>query len=259
MHPQIFPTYQDLSSHVAQKVFFRIEQHLRDKNHMVLGLATGKTPIGLYAHLLALFETRPDLNLSGLVAFNLDEYYPIPPTAPHSYHSEMQRMFFGPLQEINPSFRAEQQTHIPHGDTPDIKKECRRYEEAIHRHGSIDLQILGIGTNGHIGFNEPGSDDTTRTRLVDLAPETIQINADKFFHGDTNQVPRQAISMGVGTILEATEIFLLASGSSKRAILQDLRERNEPTPHNPASYLLRHPHVRWFVDDEAWGEYKERK
>jgi glucosamine-6-phosphate deaminase len=212
----------------------------------------------MYASLLDLFQKHPALDLSGLITFNLDEYYPVAPSDQHSYRYEMDLRFFHKLQYLNPSFQPVKQTFIPSGEPKDIQQECERYELKIKKYGGIDLQILGIGTNGHIGFNEPPSDNSTRTRLVGLAEETILVNATKFFDGDKTKMPRQALSMGVGTILEAKEVFLLASGPSKKDIMQRLSDCQETTPDIPASYLLTHAQVSWFVDEEAWFENKSQ-
>ena len=159
----------------------------------------------------------------------------------------MSELFWRPLQEANPTFNM-QNAFIPDTETEDPEEEAEMYEEEIKKHGGIDLQILGIGINGHLAFNEPGSDPTSRTRKVMVNEETREVNAEKFFNGDISKVPQFALSMGMGTILEAKEIFLLASGESKAEILQKVIDMKEPSVEVPASYLKTHPNVTIFTD-----------
>ena len=174
----------------------------------MLGLATGSTPIGVYRELIRLHREE-GLSFADVVTFNLDEYYPMDPGSIHSYHRFMWENLFSQL-DIPP-----ENVHIPRGDVPrdEVEAECRRYEEAIRAAGGIDLQLLGIGRTGHIGFNEPGSGAESRTRLVTLDLVTRKDAAADFF-GEEN-VPREAITMGVATILEAREILILATGEHK--------------------------------------------
>ena len=175
----------------------------------MLGLATGSTPIGAYRELVRMHREE-GLSFADVITFNLDEYYPMDPGSLHSYHRFMWENLFSQL-DILP-----ENVHIPRGDVPrdGVEDECRRYEEAIEAAGGIDLQLLGIGRTGHIGFNEPGSGLDSRTRLVTLDLVTRKDTAADFF-GEEN-VPREAITMGVATILDAREILILATGSTSR-------------------------------------------
>jgi glucosamine-6-phosphate deaminase len=170
----------------------------------VLGLATGSTPIGIYRELIRL-QRDEGLDLSRVVTFNLDEYFPMAPDSLHGYHRFMWENFFEHVN-VDPK-----NVHIPRGDLSrdEIVAHCRDYERAIHEAGGIDVQILGIGQTGHIGFNEPGSSATSRTRLVALDTITRRAAAADLF--GTENVPVEAITMGVGTILEAREIVLVAT------------------------------------------------
>jgi glucosamine-6-phosphate deaminase len=192
------------------------------------------------------------MDLQNFHTFNLDEYYPIEKSNKNSYFTEMSSLLFNPLKEINSSFNPNKNSYLLNGETNEPQKECLDYEEKIKKLKGIDLQMLGIGINGHLAFNEPGTVGNSRTRVVDLAEETIQVNADKFFDGNTDKVPKQALSMGIGTILEAKKIFLVASGKSKKNILTKLRNTKIPSIENPASYLLTHPDVTWWLDKDAY-------
>src|SRR5213076_721638 len=178
----------------------------------VLGLATGSTPIGIYRELIKMHREE-GLDFSDVVTFNLDEYYPMKPESIHSYHRFMRENLFNHIN-VRP-----ENIHIPRGDVPrdDVDVECDAYEAAIKKAGGIDLQILGIGRTGHIGFNEPGSTRNSRTRLITLDPVTRRDAAGDFF-GEQN-VPQQAITMGVGTILDARKIVLMAFGEHKAPIV----------------------------------------
>src|SRR5215831_18751834 len=180
---------------------------VRSKPDIVLGLATGSTPLGLYQELIALYHAG-SLDFSRATSFNLDEYLGLPPSHPQSFHYFMEQNLFS---QVNlPRDRA----HIPDGTIRgDYDEYCARYEQSIQTAGGIDLQILGIGRNGHIGFNEPTSSLASRTRLKALTRETLDDNA-KFFRPGEER-PRCAITMGIGTILEARKILLLATGDSK--------------------------------------------
>src|SRR5580765_7368125 len=188
---------------------------LNAKPNAVLGMATGSTPLGLYQELVRLHR-RGELDFSHVTTFNLDEYVGLPITHPQSYHQFMHENFF---RHINiPA----QNIHIPSGTTTNYPAFCAWYEQRIREAGGIDLQILGIGSDGHIAFNEPGSSLGSRTRLKTLASETIRDNA-RFFGGE-DKVPRLAVTMGVGTILDTRKCVLLAFGKHKAAAVRDTVE-----------------------------------
>jgi glucosamine-6-phosphate deaminase len=210
---------------------------------LVLGLATGRTPIALYRELASLTAAR-GLDWSSVTTFNLDEFVGIPPEHPGSYRQFMQQHLF---QHVNvPADRI----NFLHG-MDDPVAECRRYEQAIAAAGGIDVQILGIGTNGHIGFNEPGRALQSRTHRVRLEPDTRVSNA-SLFGGDPGRVPAEALSMGMATILQARSIVLLANGGDKAACIE--RTVNGPlTTDLPASFLQLHHDVDIILDAEAAG------
>ncbi|MDA5109185.1 glucosamine-6-phosphate deaminase [Brevibacillus thermoruber] len=233
----IAENYEALSKEAARVV----AQVVAAKPTAVLGLATGSTPIGMYRE-LARLHREEGVDFSRVMTFNLDEYVGLPPHHPQSYRTFMQEHFF---RHVNIPL---EQTNIPRGDAPDLQAECRRYEEAIAAAGGIDIQVLGIGRNGHIGFNEPGSDAETTTRVVKLAQSTIKANA-RFFDS-IDEVPTKAVSMGIKTILAAKRILLLASGEAKAEAVRRMLE-GERTPDVPASLLQLHPDVTVIVDKDA--------
>jgi len=200
-----------------------IRQNNSASRPTVLGLATGSTPLGLYRELVRLHR-EAGLDFSRVVTFNLDEYYPMQPDDPHSYHRWMHETFFDHVNILP------QNIHIPDGTLrpQDVEDYCARYEQHIHRAGGIDLQILGIGRTGHVGFNEPGSTRQSRTRLVTLDPVTRR-DAGSGFFGEEN-VPHQALTMGVGTILEARKIVIMAFGEHKAPIVQRAVRVRSRTP-----------------------------
>lgn len=229
--------YQAMSRTAAEVVVAEIQR----KPDLVLGLATGVTPIGFYQELVRKYQTG-DVDLSRVRTFNLDEYHPIDPGHPQSYHRFMNDHLFS-LVNLRP-----ENTLIPNGLARDAASECRRYEEAIAQCGGIDLQILGIGGNGHIGFNEPGTQLGSTTQLVWLAAETIEANS-RFF-SEQDDVPRQAISMGLKTIMRARKILLLASGGNKAKILAAALQ-GPVTTAVPASVLQLHASLVVIADREA--------
>src|ERR1051325_5946837 len=209
----VFPTSNQASRHVALMIESLIRQNNSAGRPTVLGLATGSTPVGLYRELIRLHR-EAGLDFARVVTFNLDEYHPMTPEDVHSYNLWMHETFFKQIN-IKPA-----NIHIPDGMTPthDLDEYCARYEQMIRRAGGIDLQILGIDRSGHIGFNEPGSTRHSRTRLATLDPVTRRDAASDFF-GEDN-VPHQALTMGVGTILEARKIAIMAFGEHKAPIVQ---------------------------------------
>lgn len=239
----LFVNSTEASRHVALMIESLIRQNNSAGRSTVLGLATGSTPIGLYRELIKRHR-EAQLDFSRVVTFNLDEYYPMDPKDSHSYHAWMHANFF---QHVN--IRPEN-IHIPDGTIAPEKVDeyCDRYEGMIKRAGGIDIQILGIGRSGHIGFNEPGSTDTSRTRLISLDTVTRRDAASSFF--GIENVPHQAITMGVGTILEARRVVLLAFGEHKAPILKPAVE-HKPTPAVTASFLQQHKEITFCVDEAA--------
>src|SRR5947209_9055116 len=201
----VFPTSSQAARHVALMIESLIRQNNSAGRPTVLGLPTGSTPVGLYRELIRLHK-EAGLDFSRVVTFNLDEYYPMPPDDPHSYRRWMKETFFDHVN-IPP-----QNIHIPDGTVAadEAEEYCARYEQQVRRAGGIDLMVLGIGRTGHVGFNEPGSTRHSRTRLTTLDPVTRRDASGDFF-GEQN-VPHQAITMGVGTILDARKVVLMAFG-----------------------------------------------
>lgn len=227
-----FATAAAASEHVAQEILSALQAHPQ----LNLGLATGSTPVLLYQYLAAA-SCQSKTSWAQVQTFNLDEYLGLPLDHPQTYHVFMHDHLFSKVD------LAPERTHFP-GPTGD-------YDQLIAAAGGIDLQILGIGTNGHIGFNEPGSPLDSLTRPVALAPETIAVNAAKFFAGATALVPTQAVSMGIASILRAKRIVLLAFGAAKRAVVARLKTVQTFEVDFPASALVLHPDVTIITDTEA--------
>jgi glucosamine-6-phosphate deaminase len=227
-----------------------IAQLVRQKPACILGLATGSTPIATYAELIRLHREE-GLDFSRVTTFNLDEYVGLPPEHPQSYHAFMREHLF---QHINV---APERIHIPNGMAADVPGECARYEQSIRAAGGIDLQLLGIGSDGHIGFNEPTSSLASRTRIKTLTERTRQDNA-RFFDGDLTQVPMHCITMGVGTIMETRQVLLLAFGAKKEEAVAQAVE-GPITAMNPASILQMHPVAKVIMDEAAAGALKKRE
>lgn len=221
---------------------------VRKRPDCVLGLATGSTPIPMYKELIRMHR-EDGLDFSRVTSFNLDEYYPIPPTHNQSYRYFMNHHLF---QHIN--IRPEN-THVPDGQTKDIDGHCAKYEAMIRDAGGIDIQILGIGSNGHIGFNEPGSAIRSKTRLVVLTERTIQDNS-RFFDS-TEEVPRFALTMGIGTILDTRHSILLANGTHKTEAVARLVE-GPVTAMCPASALQLQEKATVLVDTDAAAKLTRR-
>ena len=228
----------DEMSKLAAKM---IADAIRSKPDVVLGLATGGTPVGCYQELVRMHREE-GLDFSGVTTFNLDEYVGLPPTHEQSYHYYMDVNLFNHV-----NIRREN-VHIPDGLAEDLERHCREYEEMIKKAGGIDLQLLGIGRNGHIGFNEPGSPFDSRTRVVKLAETTRRDNA-RFFKS-LDEVPTHAITMGLATIMEARKIILLASGEAKADAVAKSVE-GPKTVMVPASILQDHPDCTFIIDREA--------
>ena len=241
--PVVIAEYDEICRRIARRIADIIVEKRKFGSHAVLGLATGSTPIGIYRELARLHHAE-GVDFSDVVTFNLDEYYPMRPDSIHSYNRYMWENLF---DEIN--VRPEN-VHVPRGDVPrdQLNAEAAAYEKAIRDSGGIDLQILGIGKTGHIGFNEPGSGIDSRTRLISLDTVTRRDAAADFF-GEDN-VPTDAITMGVATIMEAREIALIATGEHKSEIIKRAVE-DEPDPDVAATYLQMHPNAVFYVDGAA--------
>jgi glucosamine-6-phosphate deaminase len=235
---QVFPNDRAAGRALAR----RILAALAETPSLVLGLPTGKTPVGFY-HELASMAASTHADFSRARTFNLDEFFGIPPVHPGSYRRFMDHHLFSRV-----NLRPENIQFLD-GSAPDPAAECRRYEQAIDDAGGIDIQILGIGTNGHIGFNEPANELHARTHRVTLRPETRRSNA-ALFGGNPNDVPGEALSMGMATILQARAIVMLATGRSKAACIDKLV--NGPiTTLLPASFLQVHHCVDIMLDEGA--------
>ena len=213
----------------------------------VLGLCTGSTPIETYAE-LARMVAAGELSFRNVISFNMDEYVGLPVEHPESYHSFMFRNLFDKIDEPRENI------HILNGLAEDLEAECEEYEKAIVRAGGFDLFFGGIGEDGHIAFNEPFSSLSSRTRVVTLTDNTIRMNS-RFFDNDPNLVPKQALSVGVATVLSAAEVIVLATGPKKARAIQQSVEG--PMTHMiTVSALQNHPDGIIVVDDAAAGELK---
>jgi glucosamine-6-phosphate deaminase len=241
----VFPSSKAASHAVARDIAALIRSRQAEKRTAVLGLATGSTPLGLYAELVRMHREE-GLSFANVVTFNLDEYYPILPSNPRSYRHFMQAHLFDHVDIPAGS------THVPDGTTPAalVDAHCQDYEEMIRAAGGIDFQILGIGRTGHIGFNEPGSARRSRTRVVTLDSLTRRDAAGDF--GGEENTPRRAITMGVRTILEARRVVLLAWGQHKAEIVRAAAE-GPVTPQITASFLQEHDQVTFVIDEAAAG------
>ena len=219
----------------------QLKDFIEKKPDAVLGLPTGRTPEGMYRYLVD-FHQNKGLDFSTITTFNLDEYLGLASNDPNSYHYFMNHIFFN---HINIK---KQNTHIPNGIAKDIIKECQVYEQKITDAGGIDIQILGIGKNGHIGFNEPSNSLSLETHAVSLTEDTIKANAELF--PSKEDVPDKAITMGIGTIMKARKIIVLVSGIEKRNIINKVLSGNLTTDI-PASILLLHKDVLIIGDKDA--------
>jgi glucosamine-6-phosphate deaminase len=233
----------EAASEVAARIIARL---VKENPRAVLGLATGSTPLLLYRELIRLHRAE-GLDFSGVTTFNLDEYVGLPETHPASYHTFMREHLFNRI-----NVRSEN-IHIPDGMTEDIPKCCRAYEDAIAAAGGIDLQVLGIGTDGHIGFNEPSSSLASRTRIKTLTPQTLEDNAP--FFGRKEDVPHHVITMGIGTIMDARRVLLLAFGEKKAAAVASAVE-GPLTAMLPASVLQVHPVAKALLDEPTASALK---
>lgn len=231
-------TYDELSLEAAKIMAATI----KEKPDGVLGLATGSTPIGMYDNLIEMYK-KGELDFKDIKTFNLDEYYPLSADNDQSYHYFMNKQLFS---QINVK---EENIHILDGLSENPEKECEDFEKLIEENGGIDIQVLGIGQNGHIGFNEPDDKLYANTHLTDLTENTIKANS-RFFEKESD-VPTKALTMGMGTILKAKKIIILANGKAKHNVVSELVQPMITT-NNPATFLNAHADVTLICDKEAF-------
>lgn len=244
----IEPDYNSLSTWAAEHVVERINKANPTPDHpFVLGLPTGSSPEGMYAKLVEAYK-QGRVSFRNVVTFNMDEYVALAEEHPESYHSFMRRNLFDhidcPAENI----------HILNGNAADLDEECRKYEEAIAAAGGIDLFIGGIGPDGHIAFNEPGSSLASRTRVKTLTTDTIIANC-RFFDNDVTKVPRHALTVGVATVMDAREVMILVNGHHKARALQAAVE-GPLTQMWTVSACQNHPHAIIVADEPACDELK---
>ena len=244
----IEPDYAKMSkwaaNYVAQKL---IAAQPTAEKPFVLGLPTGSSPLGMYRNLIKLYQ-EGKVSFRNVVTFNMDEYVGIPEDHPESYHSFMWKNFFSHI-DIRP-----ENVNILNGNAEDLAAECARYEEKIKNYGGIMLFLGGIGPDGHIAFNEPGSSLTSRTRKKELTTDTIIANS-RFFDNDVNKVPKTALTVGVGTVMDAKEVLIMVNGHNKARALRHAVE--EPITHMwTISALQLHQHGIIVADEAACAELK---
>ena len=229
--------YEELSK-VAAKEFSKV---IKEKENVVLGLATGGSPVGMYKELIKMYEKK-ELNFSKITTVNLDEYIGLNPEHNQSYRYFMNNNLFNHIN-IDKS-----NTFVPNGLAEDLEAQCKEYDQKISELGGIDIQLLGVGNNGHIAFNEPNSELSSGTHIISLTDNTIEANA-RFFD-NIDDVPRKAITMGVGGIMKAKKIILIASGESKAEAIKGIFS-GKITTANPATMLQMHRDVTVIVDEAA--------
>ena len=229
--------YDEMSKFASE----RVQACINDNSKPVLGLATGSTPIGLYQHLID-SNKKGAVSFKNVITYNLDEYVNLSQEDPNSYRYFMNDELFDHV-DID-----KKNTHVPNGEASDLDQECVDYENRIREAGGIDLQILGIGGNGHIGFNEPGTPFDSRTQVIKLDEQTREANS-RFFDS-MDDVPTHAITTGIGTIMDSKEIILLISGASKKEAYERL-VNGEVSEDFPASILKNHPNCTVIVDTET--------
>ena len=237
MNVIVCKNYDEMSLRAAQVV----AAQLKEKPASVLGLATGSTPEGMYAHLVEMYK-KGEISFRDVTTANLDEYYPIDPANDQSYRYFMNFHLFDRV-DIN-----KDNTNVPDGTAADPVAEGKRYEQLVDNLGGVDLQVLGIGRNGHIGFNEPAEELALDTHVTDLTEDTIEANA-RFF-ASVGDVPRQALTMGIGTIFKAKKILIMASGASKKDAVKVMLEGGVSTKF-PATLLNLHPDVTLICTADA--------
>lgn len=244
----IKPDYQGISSWAADYVVARINAaNPTEQRPFVLGLPTGSSPLGMYKALIEANKAGR-VSFANVVTFNMDEYIGLPEGHPESYHSFMWNNFFSHI-DIK-----KENVHILNGNAPDPIEECAAYERAIQEAGGIDLFLGGIGPDGHIAFNEPGSSLTSRTRIKTLTTDTIIANS-RFFEGDVTKVPKTAMTVGVGTVMDAREVLILVNGHSKARALQQAVEGAVNQMWTITALQL-HPHGIIVADEAACAELK---
>jgi glucosamine-6-phosphate deaminase len=236
MRAHVFPDYEAMSAAVADAVARR----LREEPSTVFLLPTGTTPLGMYRRLVEMHR-RGELSFAKATFFNLDEYLGLKPDHPASYHVYMKENFYG-LIDADPA-----RIFVPNGAADDPEAEGERYEAAIRESGGIDVCVLGIGRNGHIGFNEPGAPFDSRTRVVELSESTRKVNASDF---EADRAPERAITAGMATIFDSKSVLLLASGTNKAGAVAAAVE-DEVSESVPASMLKKHPNTTLFLDEDA--------
>lgn len=229
--------YEELSK-VAAKEFSKV---IKEKENAVLGLATGGSPVGMYKELIRMYEQK-ELNFSKITTVNLDEYIGLNPEHNQSYRYFMNNNLFNHIN-IDKS-----NTFVPNGLAEDLEAQCKEYDQKISELGGIDIQLLGVGNNGHIAFNEPNNELSSGTHIISLTDNTIEANA-RFFD-NIDDVPRKAITMGVGGIMKAKKIILIASGESKAEAIKGIFS-GKITTANPATMLQMHRDVTVIVDEAA--------
>lgn len=232
--------YDEMSKEAAKIVV----QQLKTKEDSILGLATGSTPVGLYKELISSYE-KGEISFEKVKSFNLDEYYPIKKTSDQSYYYFMNDNLFSHVN-IKP-----ENTDIPNGEAEDPEAECTSYDNRVSESAGVDIQILGIGQNGHIGFNEPDDKLDCSTHLTKLTQNTIEANS-RFFE-KIEDVPTAALTMGIGTIMKAKKIILLASGTNKKDAVNALKD-SYLNCNIPATMLKLHDDVIVICDKDAYGE-----
>lgn len=242
----IIKTDEIEASKLGAKIIARL---IREKSKAIIGLATGSTPLALYSELIRMHR-EDGLSFKEITTFNLDEYVGLEPTHPSSFCSEMNRNLFFHLD------LAQCATHLPDGQAQDVQASCAAYEAAIKKVGGIDLQILGIGHDGHLAFNEPGSSLASRTRLKTLSSKTVKANS-RFF-GCEEKVPRHVITMGLGTIMEAKQCVLLAFGKEKAEVVRDMVE-GPVSASCPGSILQFHEKVIMLLDMESASKLSRKQ
>jgi len=236
MRARVFPDYEAMSAAAADVVARR----LAEDPSTVLMLPTGTTPLGMYRRLVEM-HALGEISFARATFFNLDEYLGLMPDHPASYHVYMKEHFYG-LIDADPA-----RIFVPDGAAPDPEAECDRYEASIKEAGGIDVCVLGIGRNGHIGFNEPGAPFDSRTRVVELSETTRMVNAADF---EANRAPERAITVGMATVFESGEVLLLASGINKAGAVAVTVE-GDVSESMPASMLKRHPRAGLLLEEDA--------
>lgn len=242
----IEPDYDKMSQWAADYVARRITEYQpTEEKPFKLGCPTGSSPLGMYRHLVKKYKAG-ELSFKNVVTFNMDEYVNLDVNHPESYHSFMWSNFFSHI-DIK-----QENVHILNGNAPDLLKECQDYERAIEEAGGIDLFLGGVGPDGHLAFNEPGSSLTSRTRIKTLATDTIIANS-RFFDGDLSKVPTQALTVGIGTVMDAKEVLLVCNGHHKARALKHIID-GDVSHKWTASMLQMHPKAIVVCDEAACDE-----